>query len=251
MNIGILGTGEVGTAIKKVAEKKHTVFTANRKSNTIKGKKIEVLHVCIPYNRSFVKIVTDAVKEYKPVLVIIESTVAPGTTDTIAQKIGIGTALASKTLVCHSPIRGIHPNLYEGVMTFVKYIGPTSAEAGKKARQYYKGLGLKTKVFDNALTTEIAKLMDTTYYGWNIVFQKEMAKICAKNKISLDQAYAQWNDSYNSGYTKLGMPYVVRPVLKNMNGKIGGHCVISNCEILRTKLPNPISNIILKRNKGY
>ena|SRR3989338_2282547 len=246
MNIGILGIGEVGTAIRKITEKKHTVYTANKKSDLIRGNKIEVLHVCIPYNSGFVKIVTDAVKAYQPALVIIESTVAAGTTDKIAQK-----TAPIKALVCHSPIRGVHPNLYEGIMTFVKYIGPTSKLAGKKAQKYYKGLGLKTKVFENARTTEIAKLMDTTYYGWNIVFQKEMAKICSKNKISLEQAYTKWNDTYNRGYIKLGMPHVVRPVLKNMKGKIGGHCIISNCEILETKLPNPISNIILKRNKGY
>ena len=31
MNIGILGIGEVGSAIKKLVEKKHRVFTADRK----------------------------------------------------------------------------------------------------------------------------------------------------------------------------------------------------------------------------
>jgi len=243
MNIGIVGTGEVGSAIKKLTEKKHNVFTANRKIDSITGKKIDVLHICIPYSSNFVKIAVKAVKKYQPLLTIIESTVAPGTTDTIYRK--------TKSLICHSPVRGVHPNLYQGIKTFIKYIGPTSISAGKKAEEYYKKLGLKTEVFKNAKTTEIAKLMDTTYYGWNIVFQKEMNTICKKNNISFEEAYTQWNETYNQGYQKLKMPHVVRPVLKNYPGKIGGHCITSNCQILKQTLTDQISGIILKRNKTY
>lgn len=243
MNIGILGIGEIGTAVKKITQEKHQVFTANRYSDSIIGKKIDVLHICIPYSRNFVRIITKAVKKYQPLLTIIESTVAPGTTDKIYRK--------TKKLICHSPIRGVHPNLYQGIKTFIKYIGPTSIVAGKKAEEYYKKLGLKTEIFKNARTTELAKLMDTTYYGWNIVFQKEMDKICKKNKVSFEEAYTKWNQTYNQGYQKLKMPQVVRPVLKNYPGKIGGHCIISNCQILDKIISNPISKIILKQNKTY
>lgn len=243
MNIGIIGTGEVGTAIKKIVEKKHAVFTKDRTNDFIKPQRIDVLHVCIPDSKQFIGIVVKAIKKYAPTLTIIESTVAPGTTHKIYQQ--------TKSLVCHSPIRGVHPNLYQGIRTFVKYIGPTSTAAGKQAKKYYQDLGLKVQLFTDAKTTEVAKLMDTTYYGWNIVFQKEMANICKKNNISLEEAYTQWNQTYNDGYSKLNMPHVVRPVLKNREGKIGGHCIISNCEILEKTLPNSIAKIILKVNKIY
>ena len=78
-----------------------------------------------------------------------------------------------------------------------------------------------------------------------------MAMICNKNKISLEEAYTKWNETYNEGYKKLKMPHVVRPVLKNYPGKIGGHCVISNCQILNETIADPISKIILKHNKTY
>lgn len=243
MNVGIIGNGEVGSAIKKVVEKKLKVFTKDRKTDFIKGQKIGVLHICIPYSAEFEKTVIEAIKKYNPKLTIIESTVAPGTTEKIYKK--------TKTLICHSPIRGVHPNLYEGIKTFVKYVGPTSKEAGKKASAYYKNLGIKTEIFKNSKTTEMAKLFDTTYYGWNIVFQKEMYKICQKNKIPFEEAYAQWNKTYNEGYTKLKMPHVVRPVLKNYLGKIGGHCIVPNCEILEKTLKNPISKTIIGRNEAY
>lgn len=243
MNIGILGIGEVGSAIKKIIEKKHKVFIADKKEDQIAGNKIDILHICIPYSDSFTKTVIRAINNYQPKLTIIESTVAPGTTNIIYKQ--------TKGLICHSPIRGIHPNLYQGIKTFVKYIGPTSLAAGRKAKKYYLDLGLKVSLFKAAKSTEIAKLMDTTYYGWNIVFQKEMHKICENNKIDFEEAYTQWNKTYNQGYKKLKMPHVIRPVLKNVEGKIGGHCVISNCEILDKTLTDPVSKIILKQNKTY
>ena len=75
--------------------------------------------------------------------------------------------------------------------------------------------------------------------------------ISKKNKIDFGEAYTQWNETYNQGYKKLGMNYVIRPVLKHIPGKIGGHCIIANCETLKKSLPNQISSLILKLNKTY
>lgn len=243
MKVGILGNGEVGSAIKKIAGKKHEVFYKDRKNDYIKGQKIDVLHVCIPYSRDFIKIVSSAIAQYRPSLVIIESTVAPGTTDKIHKK--------TKANICHSPIRGIHPNLYEGIMTFVKYIGPATKKVGVEAKKYYKDLGLKTFTYKNAKTSEMAKLLDTTYYGWNILFQKEVYGLCRDEGVLFEEVYSEWNKSYNHGYKRLKMHHVIRPVLKHMDGKIGGHCVISNCEILKKSISDSISKIVLKHNKRY
>ena len=57
MNIGILGLGEVGQAIKKLCLKKHRVFARDLKLDEFKDKKIDILHVCIPYSKNFEKIV--------------------------------------------------------------------------------------------------------------------------------------------------------------------------------------------------
>jgi hypothetical protein len=46
-------------------------------------------------------------------------------------------------MVVHSPVRGVHPYLYEGIKTFVKYIGADNKEAGNMADTHLKGLGNK------------------------------------------------------------------------------------------------------------
>ncbi|MCX6718101.1 MAG: hypothetical protein NTY81_00655 [Candidatus Staskawiczbacteria bacterium] len=228
--IGILGYGEIGKAISK--------FYNNPKIKDLKRDDglagVDILHICIPWSRDFVKIVKKEIKKANPKLTIIHSTVAPGTT----KKIG--------GMIVHSPVRGVHPKLFEGIKTFVKYIGADSEKAGKMAESHLKSLGIKTKIFYPSKTTEAIKLWDTTQYGWLIVLNKEMKKWCDKNKVDFEAVYADANKTYNEGYKKLGREEVLRPYLKYVPGKIGGHCVIPNCQILK----DGIAKIILKRNES-
>ena len=239
MNVGIIGFGQIGQAIKQVVEKKHRVFARDLDFDQIKKNRIDILHLCYPFDKNFTTNAIRYIKEIKPNLVIIESTVKVGTTEKIYRKTGVN--------LVHSPVRGVHPHLYEGVMNFPKYIGSTSKKAGIIAKKYYQDLGIKVELFDDSRTTELAKLMCTTYYGWNIIFEKEMYKLCHKYGVNFDQAYSRWNQSYNRGYRQLGMGYVVRPVLKHIPGPIGGHCVISNCGLITSS----ITRIISKFNKNY
>jgi len=229
--VGILGYGEVGQAIAK--------FYDNPKIKDLKRKDdltgVEILNVCIPWSNNFVKIVREEIKKIRPKLTIIHSTVALGTT----KKIG--------GMVAHSPIRGVHPNLYRGVKTFIKYIGADNKKAGEMAKNHLDRLGIKTKLFYPSATTEALKLWDTTQYGWMIILNKEIKKWCDKKGLDFEAVYMEANKSYNEGYRELGRPEVVRPCLRHMPGKIGGHCLIPNCKLLDSE----ISKIILNKNNLY
>ena len=76
------------------------------------------------------------------------------------------------------------------------------------------------------------KLWDTTYYGWNIVFEKAVKSYCDEHGLDFKVVYTWANEGYNKGYAKLGISNVQRPVLKDYPGKIGGHCVIPNATLL-------------------
>jgi len=228
--VGILGYGEVGKAISGFY-KNPRIKDLNR-DDGLEG--VEILHVCLPWSNNFVKIVKKEIKKIKPKLTIIHSTVSPGTT----KKIG--------GAVVHSPIRGMHPNLYPGVKTFLKYVGTDNKKAGRMAESHLESLGIRTKVFRASVTTEIGKLLDTTYYGLVIAWHGEMKKMCQKYKINFDEAVTDFNQSYNEGYKKLGKKNVIRPVLYPPKGAITGHCIIPNAEILRKYFKSEVLNLILK-----
>lgn len=117
----------------------------------------------------------------------------------------------------------------EGIRTFTKFFGGERAE---EAADIFRKLGIKCTTTPRAQDTEALKLWDTTYYGWNIVFEKAVKEYCDDHGLDFDIVYTQANRSYNRGYSTLGMMNVQRPVLEHRPGPIGGHCVIPNAEIL-------------------
>lgn len=228
--IGILGYGEVGRAVAKFY--KNPRIKDLKRDDGLEG--VEILHICILWSDNFVKVVKKEIKKIKPKLTIIHSTVAPGTT----KKIG--------GIIVNSPIRGVHPKLFEGIKTFVKYIGADSKKAGELAKKHLEGLGIKAKVFYPSITTEIAKLFDTSYYGVCIAWHGEMKKICDKARISFEKAVADFNKTYNEGYEKLGKKNVLRPVLYPPKRGIGGHCICQNAEILKKYYKSKAIDLILE-----
>ena len=117
------------------------------------------------------------------------------------------------------------------------------------AESHLKSLGIKTKVFQPSATTEIGKLLDTSYYAICIAWHGEMEKICKKFNIDFEKTVADFNRTYNEGYIKLGMNNVVRPVLYPPKNVISGHCVIPNAEILKNYFDSLAVDLVLKYGK--
>lgn len=228
-NIGILGYGEVGQAIARFY--KNPKIQNRTRDDGLTN--LDVLHVCIPYSPRFVSAVRTAMRKARPNITIIHSTVDVGTT----QKIG--------GMAVHSPIRGVHPDLFLGIKTFVKYIGADDKIAADRAAHHLKSIGLRTKVFFPSQTTELGKLLDTTYYGLCIAFHGEIARMCRTYNLDFDQVATEFNSSYNEGYKKLGMPHVIRPILTPPNPAIGGHCIVPNAKILKHSFHSKALDLIL------
>ena len=182
------------------------------------------MHVCIPYSKDFIDQVTSYQLEYKPKFTVIHSTVPAG--------------VSRVCKAVHSPVIGIHPFLEKSLTTFTKYLG------GKESYQvadYFRKAGMKVYIFEKQETTELMKILDTTNYGVEIEFAKEVKRICDKNGIPFE-AWTLWVRNYNEGYTKLGYPEYVKPNLVPIDKKIGGHCVVPNAYFLESKFSKLIQN---------
>mgnify|MGYP003148991791 FL=1 len=220
MKIGIVGYGQVGQAVAKLYSEPLIYDPYQDKMDDVSG--VDILNVCIPYTENFVSTVKDLPTPNW--YTVIHSTVPVGTTEKLGRKF------------LHSPVRGLHPNLYEGLKTFVKFIGGSDLQLAQAYSIHLRSLGVKTHVCGDAKTTELAKLADTTYYGLCIAFTSDMKKLCDEHNVDFSEVMTEYNNTYNEGYTKLGKPNVVRPVLYPTD-KIGGHCVIPNAKLLpKTKL---------------
>ena len=135
-------------------------------------------------------------------------------------------------------------------MTFVKFIGSDTIEAAELAKSHCEELGISPYICNSSRTTELGKLLSTTYYGLAIAWHGEMQKICKQMGVSFDQAVTIFNETYNKGYQKLDRGDVVRPVLYPPDGGIGGHCIIPNVEILNTYSSSLVFELIQQYEKG-
>lgn len=239
--IGILGYGEIGKAIAKFY-KNPLIKDLNRDDGL---NSVGILHICIPWSDKFIDIVKKEIKEAKPKITIIHSTIAPGATKKLAL------SLPKKLrMVVHSPVRGVHPELYKGIKTFVKYIGADNKKAGEMAKKRLESLGIKTKVFYPSVITELGKILDTTYYGICIAWHGEMKEICDKFGVDFDKVVTDFNQTYNEGYTKLGKKNVVRPVLYPPQSGKPKHCIVPNAAILSRYYKTPILDLLLKKYRS-
>jgi hypothetical protein len=226
----IVGAGEVGQGIFKVLSPHYNVFIRDAEDSDCGIKKFDVMHICFPYSNNFIKFSKEYIKKYRPGLVINHSTVPIGTTSKIAKN------------TVHSPIRGVHPNLEKGIKIFVKYFG---GQRAKEAAEIFERIGIKTYIVQKSEWTEAGKLWDTTQYGYFIVLNKEIWQWCQKNKMPFDLVYSHFNQTYNDGYAKLNRREVLRPYLNHVKGKIGGHCVIPNCHLLKSDT----AKMIIRKNR--
>jgi len=239
--VGVLGIGEVGSSISSIFAKKFKVLKKDLNFDQIKNSKLDVLHVCIPYDDNFVKNVTSQIKKNKPSLTVIHSTVKPGTTNNLFKK--------TKVLIVHSPVMGTHPNLKNDLLLFTKIIGPQNKKAAQAAQNHFRQAKIKTVLFKSPTESELAKLLDTTYFAWNILFNKYVKKMCDDLDLDFDNVYVKFNQIYNRGYKKI-RPNVTRPVLNYMDGPIGGHCVVPNTQILDKFFPSGITSFIIDYDKN-
>ena len=217
-NVAIIGMGEIGSSLNEVYKTNGFFPQVKDLEGEISGE-LDILNICIPGElKDFVQIVNEYANNYNAKLVIIHSTVPIGTTKQIKNSV-------------HSPVRGVHPNLKEGIEKFCKFIGFNDHRLGKMAASHYEELGIDYCLEENSDSTELAKLLSTTYYGLCIAWHGEMKKMCDKYNVRFD-VIDEWTKTYNSGYKELGMPHVVRPALYPPKNGIGGHCIVSNVEIL-------------------
>lgn len=247
MNITIIGHGEIGKSLEKCYLDFKDKFSIKiiDKDYTIGDSfnECDILNICIPYyDDSFIETIVEYAKKINPKNIIIHSTVPPTTTETIANKLNE----MGVNEICHSPVRGVHPNLYEGLKTFVKYIGPSKGN-GKNILNHFNQLGINCEILPNSKTTELAKILCTTYYGMCIAFHNDINNLCKKYQVNFNDVATKWNTTYNNGYEKLGMKNVIRPVLyAPENEKIGGHCVVPNAKLCKKYFNLDILDYIIK-----
>ena len=224
----VVGLGEVGKALMEIVKSKHQTFGVDI-NLAASVSRCDVMHICFPFQRDkFVGQVVEYIHRYRPALSIINSTVAPGTTRSIAVESG--------TAVVNSPVRGKHDRMQAEMLHYAKFVGAPDPQSGQRAVEHFEGLGMKTRLLSSPEATETAKLTETTYFGLLIAWAQEIERYCEKLGVNYDEVVSFYDE------------IKFFPPVKYFPGVIGGHCVMPNIDILLQKFPSALLQAIVQSN---
>ena len=239
----VAGIGEIGKPILKLLSKHGVVvgFDSNpdlmdeRKFERYESLKTSFLHIAIPVTGKFINNVLKLYKKFQPECIVIHSTIKPGMTEKLQEKLSIP--------VIYSATRGVHKRMVYDLKRYTKFfVISANAPRGKWATTRYvqsmKRCGVKTKKMSKPETLELAKIIcDTSYLGWLVNYAQLSNVIAIKHGVDYDEMW-----SFSDEIQKfLGN----RP--KMYPSFIGGHCVIPNLNLIN----NESLNIISKMNNRY
>jgi len=155
-----------------------------------------IISVPTPYKKEEKKIdptyVVNAVNSVldvceKGTIIIIESTVSPGTIDKyikplITQR---GYLLGDDIHLVHAPERILPGNMIYELKHNSRTIGADSKEIGEKVKKIYESFCDAEIVLTDIKTAEMVKVVENTFRDVNIAFANELAKICRADNMDV------------------------------------------------------------------
>lgn len=170
-------------------------------------------------------------------VIVIESTVSPGTVDKYVRPM-----LADKGIRCgvdvhlaHAPERIIPGSMIRELEENNRTIGADAAEVGNKVKALYQTFCRGQIVVTDIRTAEMTKVVENTYRDINIAFANELAKICRADDLDVYEIIriANMHPRVN----------VLAP-----GPGVGGHCISVDPWFLVGDYPG-LANIILAARK--
>ena len=244
MNIGIIGQGFVGSAIREGLKNFHKVSTYDidetKCNHTLEWVCLDsdIIFVCLPTpmrkdgscdTRILEKAIEDIEEtclqagrqESRPILVI-KSTVTPGTTERIAHKY---TAAGRRfnghpdMPICFSPEFLTEANSFEDFKNQKRIIigGPRPA-TGKVKQMFRKAFPATPIVKTGTKTAEMVKYFTNCFLATKVTFANQMYEICQAAEIDYDKVceYALYDN-------RIGKSHLAVPGPDGDYG-FGGHC---------------------------
>ena len=223
----VIGLGEIGRPLLGILREAH--LAAGRDIDDRPFNDVQVLHLCFPYTSDFVSSASRYVSLYEPEVAVVNSTVVPGSTREIQEKTGVP--------VVYSPVRGKHVRMTDELRRYKKFVAGTSAQAVALVEDHFGAAGISTRRMSSPEALELAKLLETTYFGVLVAWAQEMDRFAE----AVDADYWETIDFFEE--------IDFFPPVRFQPGYIGGHCVMPNLELLEQARRSPFIDVMRESNR--
>jgi UDPglucose 6-dehydrogenase len=229
VKIGIIGQGFVGSAIREGLSPYYTCYTYDLDSRLCQNTHEEVVNnsdiifVCVPtpmrksgecdtriLEKAILSIEKAADRTRSPIL-IIKSTVSPGTTDRMGN--------LTRLDVCFSPEFLTEANSFNDFKNQTRIIiGGPRPSTGIVKQMFRKAFPTIPIVKTGTKTAEMVKYFTNCFLASKVTFANEMYEICSKTNIDFDKVteYALYDN-------RIGKTHLMVPGPDGDRG-YGGHC---------------------------
>ncbi|RQD76927.1 MAG: nucleotide sugar dehydrogenase [Candidatus Syntrophonatronum acetioxidans] len=189
-------------------------------------------------------------------LVILESTVGPGTTrDLLCPLLArSGLRIGEELMVAFCPERVLPGKIMEEMVYNNRIVGGINEESSRRARDLYRSFVQGEIYLTDATTAEMVKLMENTFRDVNIALANEMALISSRLGIDVGEAIELANKH-------------PRVNLHQPGPGVGGHCLavdpwfivekapaqarlIAQSRRINDGMPSHVASLILEALKG-
>lgn len=228
----VIGLGEVGRPLHGALQRSRPKIIGIDLEPVSVELPVGFMHVCFPFKDGvqFKDAVIAYARKYQPEVIVINSTVVPGTTRSIEAACAIPAV--------YSPVRGKHTKMLDELYSYAKFVAGADAEATERVMEHFESAGLRCEAMSSPEALELAKLLETTYFGLLIAWAQEMNRFAA---------------AVNADYLEIGrffreIPYL--PGVLFQPGHIGGHCVMPNIDLLQQRFKSDFLDTVKKSNEA-
>lgn len=166
-------------------------------------------------------------------ILVIESTISPGTIDRFIRPIieGRGFIIGEDIHLVHAPERIIPGKMVYELINNSRTIGADDESIGNEVKKWYKSFCNGEIVVTNIKTAEMSKVVENTFRDINIAFANELARICRREDMDVYELI------------KIANKHPRVNILQPGPG-VGGHCISVDPWFLVGDYPDLV-NIIL------
>ena len=170
-------------------------------------------------------------------VVIVESTIAPMSTDDVVKPIfeKKGFTIGKDLYLAHCPERVLPGKIIEELIHNDRIIGGITPECSQKASEVYGQFVEGELMLTEAKTAELSKCMENTFRDVNIALANELAKICAEIGVNALDVIKMANKH-------------PRVNLHSPGPGVGGHCLAIDPYFIYAKAPETAKLIKLARD---
>ena len=242
-----LNQGNIDTTEPELADLVNSITKSGNFITKISPEEADIFMICVPTpltaedkaDLTYVKNAVESVLPYlrKQNLVILESTVPPGTTEEILKPIlqKSGLNIGNELYLAYCPERVLPGNILKEIVENDRVVGGINPESAELAKEIYQSFVEGEIYLTDATTAEMVKLVENNFRDVNIAFANELSRICDKLNLNVWKIIEFANKHRRVNILKPGPG-------------VGGHCIAVDPFFIIEKAPEEVKLIKTARS---